>query len=141
MQKTKSGILLPDAAAPATNEATVLAVGSGARTAVRPAWLLRVLGALFFAVPGSRTFVALLAKCASQAPSLSLSLILFPSAHTLLGQEGKTLPLTVKEGDKVLLPDFGGTKITIENKVSIIAGIGWACSASSARVQAVWKGC
>jgi hypothetical protein len=47
LQKTKSGILLPDAAAPATNEATVLAVGSGARTAVRPAWLLRVLGALF----------------------------------------------------------------------------------------------
>lgn len=61
--KTKSGILLPDAVAPATNEAIVLSVGTGVRTA-----------------------------------------------------DGKVLPLVVKEGDRVLLPDFGGTKVTLENK-------------------------
>ncbi|KAI1283779.1 10 kDa heat shock protein, mitochondrial [Halotydeus destructor] len=30
--------------------------------------------------------------------------------------DGKTVPLTVKEGDKVLLPEYGGQKIEIDTK-------------------------
>lgn len=29
---------------------------------------------------------------------------------------GQTIPMAVKEGDKVLLPEYGGTKVEIENK-------------------------
>ncbi|XP_065297390.1 10 kDa heat shock protein, mitochondrial [Dermacentor albipictus] len=29
---------------------------------------------------------------------------------------GQTVPMAVKEGDKVLLPEYGGTKVEIENK-------------------------
>lgn len=29
---------------------------------------------------------------------------------------GKTIPLSVKVGDQVLLPDYGGTKIELEDK-------------------------
>ncbi|KHJ46566.1 chaperonin GroS [Trichuris suis] len=31
-------------------------------------------------------------------------------------EEGKTIPLTVKVGDRVLLPEYGGTKIVMEEK-------------------------
>lgn len=31
-------------------------------------------------------------------------------------ESGQTIPLTVKAGDKVLLPEYGGTKIEIETK-------------------------
>jgi len=31
-------------------------------------------------------------------------------------KDGKTLPLSVKEGDKVLLPDYGGTEIEVDGK-------------------------
>ncbi|CDW54355.1 Cpn10 domain containing protein [Trichuris trichiura] len=34
-------------------------------------------------------------------------------------EEGKTIPLTVKVGDRVLLPEYGGTKIVMDEKVSI----------------------
>jgi len=30
--------------------------------------------------------------------------------------DGKTVPITVKVGDRVLLPEYGGTKITIDEK-------------------------
>ena len=30
---------------------------------------------------------------------------------------GKSLPMTVKVGDRVLLPEYGGTKITLDEKV------------------------
>lgn len=30
--------------------------------------------------------------------------------------KGDHLPLSVKEGDKVLLPEYGGTKVEIEDK-------------------------
>jgi chaperonin GroES len=30
--------------------------------------------------------------------------------------QGQNIPLTVKEGDKVLLPEYGGQKVEIENK-------------------------
>lgn len=29
---------------------------------------------------------------------------------------GQTIPVSVKAGDKVLLPEYGGTKVEIENK-------------------------
>ncbi|KAK8761669.1 hypothetical protein V5799_027066 [Amblyomma americanum] len=31
-------------------------------------------------------------------------------------QSGQTIPMAVKEGDKVLLPEYGGTKVEIDNK-------------------------
>ncbi|XP_037285256.1 10 kDa heat shock protein, mitochondrial [Rhipicephalus microplus] len=31
-------------------------------------------------------------------------------------ESGQTIPIAVKEGDKVLLPEYGGTKVEIENK-------------------------
>lgn len=40
-----------------------------------------------------------------------------PGART---EEGKTIPATVKAGDKVLLPEYGGNKITIDDKVSLL---------------------
>ena len=30
-------------------------------------------------------------------------------------QEGKTVPVSVSVGDKVLLPEFGGTKVTLDD--------------------------
>ena len=32
-------------------------------------------------------------------------------------QEGKIIPNVVKVGDQVMLPEFGGTKIVLENEV------------------------
>ena len=37
--------------------------------------------------------------------------------HCLHFQEGKLIPNDVKVGDQVLLPEFGGTKIVIEDQV------------------------
>ena len=31
--------------------------------------------------------------------------------------EGETVPVLVKVGDKVLVPEYGGTKLTFEDKV------------------------
>ncbi|CAN7997624.1 unnamed protein product, partial [Ixodes hexagonus] len=33
-------------------------------------------------------------------------------------ETGQTIPLAVKEGDKVLLPEYGGTKVEIDSKAS-----------------------
>lgn len=32
--------------------------------------------------------------------------------------EGKLVPVSVKEGDKVLLPDFGGTTVKLEDDMT-----------------------
>ena len=32
-------------------------------------------------------------------------------------QSGNIIPVSVKEGDKVLLPEYGGTKINLDEKV------------------------
>lgn len=32
------------------------------------------------------------------------------------GDNGATIPVTVKEGDKVLLPEYGGQKVEIDSK-------------------------
>lgn len=35
-------------------------------------------------------------------------------AHIILFQMGNHVPLAVKVGDTVLLPEYGGTKVTLE---------------------------
>ncbi|KFP02525.1 hypothetical protein N300_06726, partial [Calypte anna] len=60
---TKGGIMIPEKAQGKVQEATVVAVGSGAR-----------------------------------------------------GKNGEIQPVSVKVGEKVLLPEYGGTKIVIEDK-------------------------
>eukprot|EP01024_Parvocaulis_polyphysoides_P075396 TRINITY_DN9741_c0_g1_i1.p4 TRINITY_DN9741_c0_g1~~TRINITY_DN9741_c0_g1_i1.p4 ORF type:complete len:117 (+),score=21.00 TRINITY_DN9741_c0_g1_i1:54-353(+) len=63
-QKTAGGVLLPESATPKLKEATVVAVGPGARK-----------------------------------------------------ENGEFMPMSVKEGDLVVIPEFGGTKIeTSEGK-------------------------
>eukprot|EP00958_Prasinococcus_capsulatus_P001902 scaffold175_cov414-Prasinococcus_capsulatus_cf.AAC.10 len=37
------------------------------------------------------------------------------------GRDGTTIPLAVKEGDKVLLPEFGGTNVKLEGKEYVCA--------------------
>ncbi len=31
-------------------------------------------------------------------------------------REGEVIPVSVKEGDKVLLPEYGGSQVKLENK-------------------------
>ncbi len=55
-------------------------------------------------------------------PSKTLQLVLGSglSDHLSLTQEGNPLPMNVKIGDKVLVPEYGGTKLTFgEDKVGI----------------------
>lgn len=37
------------------------------------------------------------------------------SLFAFLVQSGKLVPINVKEGDRVVLPEYGGSKITIDN--------------------------
>jgi chaperonin GroES len=62
-QKTKGGIMLPEKSQGKVLEATVVAVGTGART-----------------------------------------------------DDGKVLPIAVKPGDRVLLPEYGGNKIVVDEQ-------------------------
>lgn len=64
--KSKGGILIPEKAQGKVLEATVVAIGPGART-----------------------------------------------------QEGKVLPTQVKPGDRVLLPEYGGSKVSVESYYEI----------------------
>ncbi|ESQ28110.1 hypothetical protein EUTSA_v10019366mg [Eutrema salsugineum] len=63
------------------------------------------------------------------APSKTTSGILLPEKSTQLnsgkviavgpgarGRDGKTIPVSVKEGDTVLLPEFGGTQVKLGEK-------------------------
>ena len=61
--KTKGGIMIPEKAAGTVLEATVVAVGPGART-----------------------------------------------------EEGKTIPMSVQVGDRVVLPEYGGSKLILDDK-------------------------
>ena len=90
MQKTKSGILLPDAAKAAVNEAKVVAIGEGLRTAVRVAACVLGIWRFF-------------------PPECGLSPLSFL-------QEGKTLPMAMEVGDVVILPEFGGAKLEMGGK-------------------------
>lgn len=42
-------------------------------------------------------------------------------------QDGKVTPVCVNVGDKVLLPEYGGTKIVLEDKVRTFAMIRLIC--------------
>ena len=50
-----------------------------------------------------------------------IRLILKTINENLIGgfllQSGNIIPVSVKEGDKVLLPEYGGTKINLDEKV------------------------
>lgn len=35
-------------------------------------------------------------------------------------QQGKSIPISVQTGDRVLLPEYGGTKVEFENKVRAV---------------------
>ncbi|XP_067648701.1 10 kDa heat shock protein, mitochondrial-like [Haliotis asinina] len=61
--KTKSGLMIPEKSQGKVVEATVVAIGAGARS-----------------------------------------------------DDGKTIPMSVAVGDKVLLPEYGGTKVVLEEK-------------------------
>lgn len=37
-----------------------------------------------------------------------------------LDSDGKAIPMTLKEGDKILLPDYGGTELTDSENVKLI---------------------
>ncbi|XP_040354772.2 10 kDa heat shock protein, mitochondrial isoform X1 [Ixodes scapularis] len=84
--KTRGGIMIPEKAQAKVQSATVIAVGTGARTEV---------------------------SCPLGPPSAralgGASIRPFPQA-------GQTIPPAVKAGDKVLLPEYGGTKVEIDNK-------------------------
>lgn len=87
---TKGGIVIPEKAQAKVLEATVIAVGPGARNTVR-------------LVP-------------SDIPSNRIHLCLNINRFLIISlQEGKHVPLSVKPGDKVLLPEFGGTKVELED--------------------------
>ena len=38
----------------------------------------------------------------------------------LRSPEGATLPMSLKEGDKVLLPSYGGTEVKMEDKELLV---------------------
>ncbi|CAJ2671704.1 unnamed protein product [Trifolium pratense] len=40
-----------------------------------------------------------------------------PGLH---GKDGKLLPVAVKEGDTVLLPEYGGTEVKLDNKEYVL---------------------
>uniref|UniRef100_A0A183T2Y5 10 kDa heat shock protein, mitochondrial n=1 Tax=Schistocephalus solidus TaxID=70667 RepID=A0A183T2Y5_SCHSO len=40
-----------------------------------------------------------------------------------MNEQGKTVPLCVKVGDKVYLPEYGGTKVNFEDQVSTLLSI------------------
>ena len=42
---------------------------------------------------------------------------IFNVAITIFFQAGQIAPMSVKVGDKVLLPEYGGTKVVIEDQV------------------------
>merc|ERR1711998_686603 len=63
MNKTTGGIMLPESVQSKVNEATIVAVGPGARTS-----------------------------------------------------DGDTIPMTVKVGDRVLLPEYGGSNVKLDDE-------------------------
>ena len=49
--------------------------------------------------------------------------ILYLIKNDFVLQDGKVIPIGVKVGDKVLLPEYGGTKIVLEEQVKICESI------------------
>lgn len=44
-------------------------------------------------------------------------MITFPHRFLYCSQQGNIIPPSVKPGDEVLLPEYGGTKVVLEDKV------------------------
>ena len=60
-------------------------------------------------------------------------------------QSGNIIPVSVKEGDKVLLPEYGGTKINLDEKVIYLL-LDWNdCSVlvicKGIATGGIWEGC
>ncbi|UYV61623.1 HSPE1 [Cordylochernes scorpioides] len=104
--KTKGGIIIPEKAQHKVHTAYVVAVGQGYRT--------QVLLLLFLYVPYISAW-----RISTRLKGLNKGCccveIVARSSCVLL-QKGDIVPLSLKEGDKVLLPEFGGTKVEIEDK-------------------------
>ncbi|KAL1430185.1 hypothetical protein MTO96_015350 [Rhipicephalus appendiculatus] len=65
-------------------------------------------------VPEAKTKGGIMIPEKAQAKVHSATVVAVgPGART---ESGQTIPIAVKEGDKVLLPEYGGTKVEIENK-------------------------
>ena len=88
LQKTKTGLLIPEKAQGRVNEAAVVAIGPGGRD-----------------------------KVGGQCESDRLCKESHVSSWSLSSQDGKIVPMTVKVGEKVLVPEYGGTKLTFEEEV------------------------
>ena len=67
-------------------------------------------GTVVAAGPGARGKVSLDSLARKCQPTCSVPHIL---------QEGELQPLGVKVGDKVLVPEYGGTKLTFDDKASL----------------------
>lgn len=95
LTQTKGGIVIPEKAQAKVLEGVVIAVGPGARNSV------------------SIQFTS--TRCACRMHPIDVKLI--PIFRTFLFwlQEGKHVELSVKPGDKVLLPEFGGTKVDLQD--------------------------
>jgi co-chaperonin GroES (HSP10) len=103
------------AALPQINSATVVAVGPGRR-----------------ANSGEHAFASCMAAGAAGLQNLTVQCCVFaflgsPATHVAARPEppppppphlsaGELIPVSVKEGDKVLLPDYGGTTVKLEEK-------------------------
>ncbi|KAL2320639.1 hypothetical protein Fmac_029608 [Flemingia macrophylla] len=64
-------------------------------------------------VPPSRTNAGILLPEKSSKLNSGKVIAVGPGLHT---KEGKLIPVAVKEGDTVLLPEYGGTEVKLENK-------------------------
>lgn len=90
---TKGGIMLPEKSQGKVLQATVVATG-----------------------PGSTNKVTCKHTYTSQP--LFKDVLEFTHASSLF-QDGKVVPVSVKVGEKVLLPEYGGTKVNLDDKVFI----------------------
>jgi co-chaperonin GroES (HSP10) len=109
-QKTKGGVLLPEAAKGKAPEGTVVAVGPGLRTQV---WL--ILGRLVEIDP----FICRMYGRIT-SPSAICNIDHLANAVTKLWclfQNGEQVAPCVKVGDTVILPEYGGQTMKFDDKV------------------------
>lgn len=96
LTKSKGGIVIPEKAQSKVLEGTVIAVGPGARN---------VVSKLTLSTLPKPSLSAL-----HQTHPESIKLTQFSSPF----QNGEHIPLSVQVGDKVLLPEYGGTKVELD---------------------------
>ncbi|RDX64312.1 10 kDa chaperonin, mitochondrial [Mucuna pruriens] len=68
-------------------------------------------------VPPSKTNAGILLPEKSSKLNSGKVIAAGPGIHT---KDGKLIPVAVKEGDTVLLPEYGGTEVKLDNKEYII---------------------